>query len=566
MQSGTPSPSVSVSVTPQPQNPGTGLVRILGALVGAVVDAILVAVGERAGAAVDDLGAHADTGGARVGSGAGVAVAAGGAVRLVRVRAEAGRGRTDAGNVALVERDAADRVRADAGAAGAAIGLRAGVAVVAGRVVGQRGVRAERIAAGVGRAGVAVVAVRVGGALEAGAGAEGEDGVVADGHVTAGDRAAEDVASACRHVAACDHQCLHLHVVAERDRVGRAADDQPEAGGVPAARQERGAVEAGDVARHAHRRRREHVEVRRGVDRQARELVEATGQVQRAVVVDEDRAVGARRERAGPVDRDADRRGASGDRPRRRLGRRRHVRGHRSGDVVDARREGIRSDLAGRGAVLQHDPRGQHHLALADVRVEAGGQRVGRGGGNADAAARDARAIVEAGIAAREHRELRDGRNRDRQRRLRLGDVVAALRAADRATRERQRGERRQHRATPRLPPPALAAQDNRSPIRNRCTHDASVGSRFTLHAKTLAGAEHEYPMRIECVNCDRCNDTVNVRTTKVPFFVWITVGYRAPGRAPRARAFVCESYPIRRNTGASRRSHGRPRARRSAR
>ena len=136
------------------------------------------------------------------------------------------------GVVALVQRDAEDGIGADADGVVAAVGEGAGVAVVADGVVGQRRVRAQRVAAQVGGAGVAVVAVGVVGALEAAAGRGVDAAVVADDHVTARDRAAEDVAIACAHVAARDQQRGHLHVVAQGDGVGRAADDQPEPGRV----------------------------------------------------------------------------------------------------------------------------------------------------------------------------------------------------------------------------------------------------------------------------------------------------------------------------------------------
>src|SRR5215831_443537 len=89
--------------------------------------------------------AGADAGLAGVGERAGVAVVAGGAVRLGRVRANA-RGRVArASVVALVERCAGHRVRAGAGAGLAGVGLGAGVAVVAGAPVRLGRVRANAV-------------------------------------------------------------------------------------------------------------------------------------------------------------------------------------------------------------------------------------------------------------------------------------------------------------------------------------------------------------------------------------------------------------------------------------
>src|SRR5207249_3351823 len=94
---------------------------------------------------------------AGVGLRAGVAVVAGRAVGLVRRRrAHAGGGVTGAGVVALVRR-ADHRVRSDAAPVMAGVGLRAGVAVVAGRAVGL--VRRRRAHAGGGLAGAGVVAL-----------------------------------------------------------------------------------------------------------------------------------------------------------------------------------------------------------------------------------------------------------------------------------------------------------------------------------------------------------------------------------------------------------------------
>src|SRR5207244_3083264 len=94
---------------------------------------------------------------AGVGLRAGVAVVAGSEERRVgRRRAHAGGGVAGAGVVALVRR-ADHRVRADAAPVLAGVGLRAGVAVVAGRAVGL--VRRRRAHAGGGVAGAGVVAL-----------------------------------------------------------------------------------------------------------------------------------------------------------------------------------------------------------------------------------------------------------------------------------------------------------------------------------------------------------------------------------------------------------------------
>src|SRR5439155_1699469 len=94
---------------------------------------------------------------AGVGLRAGVAVVAGRAVGLVRRRrAHAGGGVAGAGVVALVRR-ADHRGRPDAAPVLAGVGLRAGVAVVAGRAVGL--VRRRRAHAGGGVAGAGIVAL-----------------------------------------------------------------------------------------------------------------------------------------------------------------------------------------------------------------------------------------------------------------------------------------------------------------------------------------------------------------------------------------------------------------------
>src|SRR5436309_3403562 len=105
----------------------------------------------------DRVGAHAAPVLAGVGLRAGVAVVAGRAVGLVRRRrAHAGGGVAGAGVVALVRR-ADHRARSDAAPVLAGVGLRAGVAVVAGRAVGL--VRRRRAHAGGGVAGAGVVAL-----------------------------------------------------------------------------------------------------------------------------------------------------------------------------------------------------------------------------------------------------------------------------------------------------------------------------------------------------------------------------------------------------------------------
>src|SRR5207253_1051486 len=95
------------------------------------------------GGADDGVAARADPALAGVGLRAGIAVVAGTAVGLRRVRARP-RGRiTGAGSVALVGGGAGDGVAARAHPALAGVGLRAGVAVVAGAAVGLRRVRAR---------------------------------------------------------------------------------------------------------------------------------------------------------------------------------------------------------------------------------------------------------------------------------------------------------------------------------------------------------------------------------------------------------------------------------------
>src|SRR5206468_1283466 len=113
------------------------------------------------GGADDGVAARAAAALAGVGLRAGVAVVAGGAVGLRRVRADAARRIAGAGVVALILGGADDGVGAGAGAALAGVGLRAGVAVVAGGPVRHRRVLTSRDrVARVGGARVAVVARR----------------------------------------------------------------------------------------------------------------------------------------------------------------------------------------------------------------------------------------------------------------------------------------------------------------------------------------------------------------------------------------------------------------------
>src|SRR5262249_2701303 len=94
------------------------------------------------GGADNGVRRHAGAGLAGVGLGAGIAIAAGAAVRLLRIGAGAARRVTDPGVVALIERGADDRAGPDAGARLAGVALRAGVAVVGGRAGGLVGVGA----------------------------------------------------------------------------------------------------------------------------------------------------------------------------------------------------------------------------------------------------------------------------------------------------------------------------------------------------------------------------------------------------------------------------------------
>ncbi len=96
-----------------------------------------------AGRADDRVGTGADAALARVGLRAGVAVVAGRAVRARGIRAEAGCRVTRSRVVALIAGRTDDRVGAGTHSALARVGLRAGVAVVAGRAVRARGIRAE---------------------------------------------------------------------------------------------------------------------------------------------------------------------------------------------------------------------------------------------------------------------------------------------------------------------------------------------------------------------------------------------------------------------------------------
>src|SRR5205823_2190916 len=140
-----------------------GLVRIGAGAVGRIARAGDVALIERG--ADDGVRARADARLTGVALRAGIAVGAGPTVCLVRVGAGAARRIADAGVVALVERAADDRVRADAGTAVAGVALRAGIAVGAGDTVGQDMMLAARFGrAPVARARITVVAVRRGAA------------------------------------------------------------------------------------------------------------------------------------------------------------------------------------------------------------------------------------------------------------------------------------------------------------------------------------------------------------------------------------------------------------------
>src|SRR5207247_343907 len=124
-----------------------GLVRVRADARAGIARAVVVALS--GGGADDGVRARAGARLAGVGLGAGVAVAAGRAVGLVRVRADARAGIARPDVVALIESGADDGVRARAHAALASIGLGAGVGVVAGRAVGLVRIRADA------RAGVA---------------------------------------------------------------------------------------------------------------------------------------------------------------------------------------------------------------------------------------------------------------------------------------------------------------------------------------------------------------------------------------------------------------------------
>src|SRR5207249_3893427 len=162
---------------------------------------------------------------ARVGLCARVAVAAGGAVGGVRIRADAGRGVAGARDVALVGGGADDGVAACAGARLAGIGLRARVAVAAGGAVGGVRIRAD---AGRGVAGPRDVALLDGGPADgiragagprlAGVGLCARVAVVAGGAV-GGVRIRAD---AGRRVAGPRHVTLIQHRVRERVRSGAA--------------------------------------------------------------------------------------------------------------------------------------------------------------------------------------------------------------------------------------------------------------------------------------------------------------------------------------------------------
>src|SRR5207253_2813323 len=100
----------------------------------------------------DGIRAQAGAGRTGVGLRAGVAVIAGRAVGLGGIAAGARRGVAGAGRLALVGGRAHDRVRAHVGAGLTGVGLRAGVAVVTGRAIGLGGI-AARSRRGIARTG-----------------------------------------------------------------------------------------------------------------------------------------------------------------------------------------------------------------------------------------------------------------------------------------------------------------------------------------------------------------------------------------------------------------------------
>ncbi len=108
-----------------------GLAALAG---GGITDACIVAL--RQGVAHDRIGAGASAALAGVAASTGVTVVAAHAVRPVGVVAHSGRRIAGAGIVALIERGAHDRIRADAAAPLAGIQPRAAVAVVAGDAIG----------------------------------------------------------------------------------------------------------------------------------------------------------------------------------------------------------------------------------------------------------------------------------------------------------------------------------------------------------------------------------------------------------------------------------------------
>src|SRR5262249_4550623 len=128
-----------------------GLGGIGAGAVGRVADAGIMALIERG--ADDRVRARADAGLAGVALRTGVPVVAGRAVGVGGVGAGAGGRVAGAGVVALVEGGADDRIGRRAGAGLAGVALRAGVAVVAGHAVGLARVRA-RTGGGVAGAGV----------------------------------------------------------------------------------------------------------------------------------------------------------------------------------------------------------------------------------------------------------------------------------------------------------------------------------------------------------------------------------------------------------------------------
>src|SRR5438093_1214881 len=119
----------------------------------------------------DGLRAHAARALTGVGLRAGVAVVAGGGVGPGGVAARPRRGVAGAGGVTLVGGRAHDRIRARAGAGLTGVGLRAGVAVVAGGAVGLGGIAAGARRGIAGAGGVALIGGRAHDGIRAHAGA-----------------------------------------------------------------------------------------------------------------------------------------------------------------------------------------------------------------------------------------------------------------------------------------------------------------------------------------------------------------------------------------------------------